>query len=145
MTDVTPGTPDIVKQIIVLRTDLAMPPGKAASQAAHASIRFMTTRLVSMEATIELPGWSKGPLLETRAAWTEAEWLWLQGQFTKIVCRLKTEEDIEELYAKALNAGLEAHLIIDSGNTVFDGVPTLTALAIGPDYSTKLDPVTGHL
>jgi PTH2 family peptidyl-tRNA hydrolase len=36
-------------------------------------------------------------------------------------------------------------LIIDSGKTEFGGVPTKTCLAIGPDYSEKIDKVTGNL
>jgi PTH2 family peptidyl-tRNA hydrolase len=134
MTDVTSGTPDVVKQIIVLRTDLAMPPGKSASQAAHASIRFLTERLRRC----------KG-ICYTEVAFSLPERLWMEGQFTKIVTRVKTEGEIYHLANAAREAGLQAHVIIDSGATVFDGVPTLTALAIGPDFSTKLDPVTGHL
>lgn len=133
MTDVTPGTPpDTVKQIIVLRTDLAMPPGKSASQAAHASIRFLTERINNNKSLF-------------KPKFSEAEQAWISGQFTKIVCRVKTPEELDELYFHARKAGLEAHRIIDSGNTVFDGVPTLTALAIGPDFNSNLDPVTGHL
>ncbi len=33
----------------------------------------------------------------------------------------------------------------DEGATEFAGVPTVTALAVGPDYSDLLDPVTGWL
>jgi peptidyl-tRNA hydrolase, PTH2 family len=139
MTDVTPGTQDPVKQIIVLRTDLGMPYGKGASQAAHASIRWLTERLVSMEALID------GKFLEMRAALTEAELLWVNGMFTKIVCRLSSVDEMLDLHYTARKAGLESHYIIDSGATVFDGVPTFTALAIGPDFNSKLAPVTGHL
>jgi peptidyl-tRNA hydrolase, PTH2 family len=129
---------DTVKQIIVLRADLAMLAGKAASQAAHASIRFLTQRLVSMEVRIE-------DALEMRVALSEPELLWVKGQFTKIVTRVPDEESMWELNHRAVNAGLQSHMVVDSGHTVFDGVPTLTAMAIGPDYSSKLNPVTGHL
>ena len=49
------------------------------------------------------------------------------------------------LAEKAKEAGLEYHLITDSGRTEFDGVPTLTALAIGPDKIEKIDKITGEL
>ena len=45
----------------------------------------------------------------------------------------------------AVELGLEVHLITDSGKTEFHGQPTRTCLAIGPDETEKIDPVTGHL
>ncbi|MFC1681606.1 peptidyl-tRNA hydrolase [Pseudomonadota bacterium] len=41
--------------------------------------------------------------------------------------------------------GLRSYLIRDSGRTEFGGVPTLTACAIGPDDSDKIDAVTKDL
>ena len=41
--------------------------------------------------------------------------------------------------------GLEVHLIEDSGLTEFHGQVTPTCVAIGPDYSEKIDPITGNL
>jgi PTH2 family peptidyl-tRNA hydrolase len=46
---------------------------------------------------------------------------------------------------KAIDLGLEVHLITDSGRTEFHGQPTRTCLAIGPDEASKIDQVTGHL
>ena len=46
---------------------------------------------------------------------------------------------------RAKAAGLTAHLITDAGDTEFGGVPTVTALGIGPHFSSKLAPVTGEL
>jgi peptidyl-tRNA hydrolase len=63
---------DNVKQVIVLRDDLNMSPGKAASQAAHASISFLTRR---MQALVPGPQWA----LEL----TRPERLWLKQSFTK--------------------------------------------------------------
>jgi peptidyl-tRNA hydrolase, PTH2 family len=50
-----------------------------------------------------------------------------------------------DLHEAALARGLRSHLIRDSGRTEFSGVPTLTALAIGPDIADTIDQVTGHL
>ncbi len=36
-------------------------------------------------------------------------------------------------------------LITDAGRTEFHGEPTNTTLAIGPDYSEKIDKITGGL
>ena len=46
---------------------------------------------------------------------------------------------------EADNAGIECHLITDSGKTEFNGVPTNTCLAIGPDYVDEINKITGHL
>lgn len=35
--------------------------------------------------------------------------------------------------------------ITDVGRTEFNGVPTITALAIGPNKSEDIDKITGHL
>jgi PTH2 family peptidyl-tRNA hydrolase len=40
---------------------------------------------------------------------------------------------------------MECHLVQDAGLTEFGGVPTYTAVAIGPDYDDRIDPVTGDL
>lgn len=50
-----------------------------------------------------------------------------------------------EIHDKAVAAGLEVHLITDSGRTEFHGQPTRTCLAIGPDLAEKIDEITGHL
>jgi PTH2 family peptidyl-tRNA hydrolase len=49
------------------------------------------------------------------------------------------------IHDKAIELGLEVHLITDSGRNEFHGQPTRTCLAIGPDEASKIDQVTGHL
>jgi PTH2 family peptidyl-tRNA hydrolase len=58
---------------------------------------------------------------------------------------VNSEEELMTIYEKATSAGLEVHLITDSGKTEFHGQPTRTCLAIGPDFAAKIDPITGHL
>ena len=58
---------------------------------------------------------------------------------------MQTEEELVALHEQAESAGLRSHLIRDGGVTEFHGVPTLTALAIGPNVSADIDAVTGHL
>jgi PTH2 family peptidyl-tRNA hydrolase len=55
------------------------------------------------------------------------------------------EEELTEIHDIALQAGLEVHLITDSGETEFHGEPTNTCLAIGPDEAEKIDAITGDL
>jgi PTH2 family peptidyl-tRNA hydrolase len=105
-----------------MRKDLKMGRGKEIAQGAHAS----------MKATIE-------NMDDVRVK------AWLDGLFTKIAVGVSSEDELLELYNKAKDAGLIVALIVDSGLTVFKGVPTVTCIAIGPDAPERLQPVTGHL
>jgi len=120
------------KQVIVIRRDLKTRRGKEIAQGAHASMAFMSHLLRRM-----LDG------EDTFVA--EPVMKWIQGSFAKIVCQVKSEEELMAIHEKARVAGLESHLIQDSGRTEFDGVPTYTAVAIGPDEVSKIDAVTGEL
>jgi peptidyl-tRNA hydrolase, PTH2 family len=70
---------------------------------------------------------------------------WLCGRFKKICVSVNSEAELLELHRRAVEGGLLAALIKDAGLTEFDGVPTYTALAIGPDVDEKIDPLTGAL
>lgn len=111
------------KQVIVMRKDLKMRRGKEMAQASHASMMFIL----------------KNEKL------TDVQREWVGSTFAKICVTVDSEEELLEIYNKAQSENLEVHLIKDSGFTEFKGVPTLTCLAIGPDYSDKIDKVTGHL
>ena len=76
---------------------------------------------------------------------SEVERIWLTGAFAKVCCRVNSEEELMSIFDKANAAGLEVHLITDSGKTEFHGQPTRTCLAIGPDVAEKIDVLTGHL
>ena len=76
---------------------------------------------------------------------SECERAWLTGAFAKVCCRVDSEEELMAIHEKAVEAGLEVHLITDSGKTEFHGVPTRTCLAIGPDDAEKIDAITGQL
>jgi len=121
-----------IKQVIVMRHDLKMRRGKQIAQGAHASMSFLCRRL--QEAGLV----KLDDLTETQRAW-------LTGAFAKVCCRVDSEEELMQIYDKALEAGLEVHLITDSGRTEFHGQPTRTCLAIGPDEADKIDAITGHL
>ncbi len=121
-----------VKQVIVMRHDLKMRRGKQIAQSAHASMSFICRRLqeavsVSLE---DFP---------------DAQRAWLTGSFAKVCCRVNSEEELMEVHDRALEGGLEVHLITDSGKTEFHGQPTRTCLAIGPDDANRIDEVTGRL
>jgi peptidyl-tRNA hydrolase, PTH2 family len=117
------------KQVIVMRTDTnpKMRKGKMIAQGAHASCSFLSKKIMSGE---------KLSLIEEH---------WLKNSFRKICLGVDGEEELVRIHSVAIAAGLECHLITDSGATEFNGVPTKTCLAIGPDLDERIDPITNHL
>ena len=67
------------------------------------------------------------------------------GRFTKVCVQVPDEAALLAVAEEAKKAGLECHVVTDAGLTEFDGVPTNTCLAIGPDEAEKIDMVTGKL
>jgi peptidyl-tRNA hydrolase, PTH2 family len=124
--------PRMIKQVIVVRHDLKMRRGKQIAQGAHASMSFICRRLQE-QGSVSLDDFSK------------VERAWLTGSFAKVCCRVDSEDELMAIHDKAVEAGLEVHLITDSGKTEFHGEPTRTCLAIGPDEAEKIDEITGAL
>jgi PTH2 family peptidyl-tRNA hydrolase len=122
-----------IKQVIVLRTDLNMRKGKMIAQGAHASLASFFDRME--------PG-KDGQMILRPDAVTKS---WMEGLYRKVVLGVESEEGLLRLKEEAERAGLHAVLIVDAGLTEFHGVPTPTALAIGPDEDGRIDPVTGSL
>ena len=125
-----------VKQVIVVRTKYPdnngglrkLRTGKLISQAAHASMAFLTNHIRNNNSNL-----------------TEEQKIWVEGIFTKICCYVESEDELLNIYNLAKDAGLTVELIEDRGLTEFNNIPTKTALAIGPHYSEKIDPITGNL
>lgn len=124
------------KQVIVLRKDLNMRKGKMVAQGAHAS----------MAAILNLGSYDKqGEGATLTIALDERIRPWLQGRFKKICVGVTSEKELLDLYKSAQDKGLVCALIQDAGLTEFGGVPTYTALAVGPDEDDKVDQITGGL
>ena len=122
------------KQVIVMRRDLKVRRGKECAQSAHAAMAFFTRRLILDQ--------DKGKFSITLK---EPEVNWMRESFAKVVVKVNDLAELMKIRDDARSAGLEVHLIVDSGRTEFHGEPTPTCLAIGPDYCDKIDPITGHL
>ncbi len=124
---------DKVKQVIVMRKDLNMSKGKMVTQGAHASIAFLTNKM-------------KDNLSSPEALWwvnlSQAEKEWVYGTFFKVCVGVDSEKELLDIGYNAVMLGLSVKYIEET--TGFDE-PTFTCLAIGPDYSSKIDPVTKHL
>lgn len=119
-----------IKQVIIIRKDLKMRRGKEIAQGSHSSIKWLVERVNS----------TFGPL-----DFSEEEKIWMTGNFAKICLQVNSEQELRDIYQKSLDIGLESHLIVDAGKTEFNGVPTPTCCAIGPDSSERIDKITGDL
>ena len=111
---------DDLKQVIVIRQDLKLPKGKAAAQAAHASV----------EAVLASPR----QLVDA----------WHRQGMKKIVVKVTGESQLRELQRRARAHGVISRSITDAGKTVV-APGTLTAVGIGPDQEGKIDQLTGDL
>lgn len=140
---------DKPKMVIVMRKDLKVPKGKYCSQASHAAVGaiiqalFLGSRL--KENDFQEDKDYHFYKVRRAATTTPATKEWLAGEFTKITVAVDSLEALEEIEKKALDAALNVCKITDNGHTCFDGVPTVTCLAIGPCYSSEVDPITKDL
>ncbi len=122
------------KQVIIIRKDLKMRKGKIAAQASHASLKVFFDRMVFC-GNGEMKIVNITPEMEA----------WVKGIFTKICVSVDSEQELLDIYKQAGNAGLPCSLIQDAGLTEFDGVPTYTAVAIGPAKNEDIDKITSNL
>jgi len=104
------------------------------AQAAHASMKVFFDRGVVYSSLGKLAIELTEPMIK-----------WVNGIFAKIVVGCNSEEELINLAQAAADANIPHALITDVGRTEFHGEPTVTALAIGPDYPEKIDPITGGL
>lgn len=157
-----------VKQVIVVRTKfpdgkggtIGIRKGKEDAQVSHASMAFMSEILrhcLNKTATLpqtaidkylsfmDLSHFVSEVLQETVQQALGADGcIWINGTFDKVVCAVETDDELQEIYQKAKDAGLTVHMITDAGKTEFSE-PTRTCLAIGPHDESRIDPITGHL
>lgn len=121
------------KQIIIMRKDLNMRKGKLVAQGAHASLGAILQQMRQDGDKLVLD------LNDERLA------PWVTGRFKKICVYVNSEEELVALYAAAKLSDMICSLITDAGLTEFNGVPTKTAVAIGPDREDKIDELCKHL
>lgn len=138
---------DKSKMVLVWRKDLKVPKGKIGAQLAHAAVgatiqALYKKRLEFSDFDLLEEGYYELPIPELVDTATRD---WLAGEFTKITVSVENLEELEAIEAKAKEADLNVVKITDNGHTCFDGVPTVTCLAIGPAYASQLDPITGNL
>ena len=140
-----------VKQVIVVRKDLKMSKGRCASQVAHASMAallqpdvFSSSTPYEMEVVVSPHSNMEETILITRGVDYFTEY-WLNNKFTKICLAVNSESELLALSERVKERRIRNYLIKDNGDTVFNGVPTYTCLAIGPYRSSEIDELTGDL
>ena len=124
------------KQVIIIRKDLKMRKGKMVAQGAHAS----------MKAILDEGHNTPGGLQDVYTIRLNEEMKdWLLGIFTKICVSVDSEDELLSIYNQAVIMGICCSLIQDVGKTEFNGVPTYTAVAVGPAEVELVNSLTGHL
>lgn len=118
MPNATSNSTDI-KQVIILIKSLNMRKGKMIAQGCHASL---------------------GSYLKIQNTKIAQKW-YKEGQ-KKIVLSVNTESELLEIQRQCIDRNINCELIIDAGHTEFNGIPTITALGIGPVESTVIDSIT---
>ena len=115
--------PGDYKLVIGARQDLQMGKGKIAAQCCHAAVACFEDAQESNENILE-------------------EWM-DQGQ-RKIVVKVESEEQLEQLYEHAKTVGLITCVIEDAGKTQI-AAGSKTVVGVGPGPASEIDKVMGHL
>lgn len=124
-----------VKMVIIMRKDLKntkgekIHTGKVIAQGGHSVLGFVWNNVKGKKICFEM---------------SDAQYDWYNSGQTKITLKVDGEKALMEIYQKAKSDGVFVELITDAGRTEF-GEPTITCLALGPDYSDKIDKITGGL
>jgi peptidyl-tRNA hydrolase, PTH2 family len=127
-----------VKQFIIIRTDLEMSVGKTAAQASHASMKIFFDKFMIQGKHYPEEN------VEYKVILTKEEAIWKDGLFTKIVKKVKNESQLLKVYEEAKAAGLNVSLIKDAALTELKE-PAYTAIAIGPNYVDRIEPIIKRL
>jgi len=114
-----------LKQVIILRKDLNMRKGKMIAQGAHASLNAFMNALHGHQHDLARN--------------------WHENMATKICVGVPSEQELLAVYQRAKDANIPCSIITDAGKTEFNGVPTKTAVAIGPFRADEIDKITGTL
>lgn len=102
---------------VVVRRDLAMPPGKLAAQVAHAAVRCV-----------------RAASADPRKASTVAAYFDEQaGNEAKIVVGCDSLEELNRIREETEAMGITCAEVRDAGRTVF-AEPTVTCLGVGPVF-----------
>ena len=161
-----------IKQVIVVRKDLKMRRGKEAAQVAHASLKVILDRMVinplpvehpyhsdSLYFTKQMKEWIKGTFTKVVLCCDSEEELFNlsdEADSLEIPNALILDLGLTEFKEECPNCEGSGNIELDTwstpkmqceqcGGTGKINKPTYTCIAIGPDYSDKIDKITCHL
>tara|TARA_B100000315_G_scaffold252344_1_gene288945 strand:+ start:14090 stop:14449 length:360 start_codon:yes stop_codon:yes gene_type:complete len=112
-----------IKQVIVVRSDLAMGKGKLSAQVAHAAVLAAEKTRKTRKSVYK--------------EWTST------GQ-AKVVVKVNSLDSLMNIQLLAETGGLVTAIIEDMGLTQLPP-ETVTCVGIGPDYSSNIDKITSSL
>lgn len=124
------------KQVLVMKKfpkDRNLRTGKYCSQSGHAAVGALISQGEVDGDYFKIP--LKDPFVKE----------WITNRFKKITVYVETDEELVDIFKQAQTAGLFSCLIRDAGLTEFGGIPTLTAVGIGPGNPAEIDKITGNL
>lgn len=136
----------MTKQVIVVNKGLGMTKGKMAAQVSHASIAFLTKRylLSNNNLTEEEDGTITLHINIDRDCYE-----WLTSSYTKVVCQVHSEKELQKVVDKAIKAGMvenkDFFKVIDNGYTEFNNQKTWTCIGFKPMEESKINTVTKRL
>jgi peptidyl-tRNA hydrolase, PTH2 family len=116
----------MVKQVIVVNTNVPMSVGRLAAQGAHASIAIF----------LDKGKWKDDSTFEIEDLTPDMRY-WMDESFTKVVLQVHGKNKLLGLAETAKNSNLPVSVIEDDGFT--------TAIAIGPCPNELVDPITRSL
>ncbi|EAT40095.1 AAEL008145-PA [Aedes aegypti] len=111
------------KMVLVVRSDLGLRKGKIASQCAHAAVLCYNRSASVNQAKLNL---------------------WLSEGQPKIVVKVESLEEMEEIARRARSKHVVAEIVRDAGRTQVN-CGTETVLGLGPDSCDVIDSLAGHL
>jgi peptidyl-tRNA hydrolase len=114
-----------VQQAIIVNLDSHMGLGRIVAQAAHSSILSLLKKGVWNNKDFHITGID------------DALQFWMKESFTKVTFRGWGNDHMTTLQREAETLGLDVAVMQEEG--------IITAIAIGPDYSDKIRPVTEKL
>jgi peptidyl-tRNA hydrolase len=120
------------KQVIIVRKDLNYgTKGKVCAQCAHASMAALLQAMNLKFFKNNIKGHCSNEVKN-----------WLEGSFAKIVLSAPSDKELLNIIEEVKETNIPWAMIEDNGTTVFNGVKTLTAIALGPDKSDVIDTIT---
>ena len=97
----------MIKQVIIIRTDLNMRKGKMCAQTAHASMKVFFDRMKSMDSSLfQLKDYY---MLSCTSSMKE----WKEGSFAKIVVGCNSEQNLFDLQNQAEEVNIVNAIILD--------------------------------